>query len=87
MDTAPSFPLFQKNVVHYKKQRLASNDGKALGYTLNQWLKILHCLSRGVLEIDTNLVENMIRPTKLGMKNWMFFGMIRRHVSNYRQML
>ncbi len=23
---------------------------------------------------DTNLVENMIRPTKLGMKNWMFFG-------------
>jgi Transposase IS66 family len=27
-----------------------------------------------VLEIDTNRVKNLIRPTKLGMKNWTFFG-------------
>jgi transposase len=66
----------------YKKQRPASNVGQALGYTLNQWDKIRHCLGQGVLEIDTNLVENMIRPTKLGMKNWMFFGSLEAGMNN-----
>jgi transposase len=66
----------------YKIQRPASNVAQALGYTLNQWEKIRHCLSQGVLEIDTNLVENMIRPTKLGMKNWMFFGSLEAGTNN-----
>jgi hypothetical protein len=26
------------------------------------------------LEVDTNLVENAVRPTALGKKNWLFFG-------------
>jgi transposase len=26
------------------------------------------------VEIDNNLVENRIRPTKLGAKNWLFIG-------------
>ena len=26
------------------------------------------------MEIDNNLVENAIRPTKLGAKNWLFIG-------------
>jgi len=26
------------------------------------------------VEIDNNLVENAIRPTALGKKNWLFFG-------------
>ena len=26
------------------------------------------------MEIDNNLVENRIRPTKLGAKNWLFIG-------------
>ncbi len=47
---------------------------QAIKYTLNQWHKILVCFGDEALELDTNLVENMIRPTKLGMKNWMFFG-------------
>jgi len=28
----------------------------------------------GRLEIDNNLVENAIRPTALGKKNWLFIG-------------
>ncbi len=39
-------------------------------------------VQQGVLEIDTNLVENMIRPTKLGMKNWMFFGSLEAGSNN-----
>jgi hypothetical protein len=26
------------------------------------------------VEIDNNLVENAIRPTAIGKKNWLFFG-------------
>jgi hypothetical protein len=28
----------------------------------------------GQTRLDTNLVENSIRPTKLGAKNWLFIG-------------
>lgn len=31
-------------------------------------------LEDGRIEIDNNLVENAIRPTALGKKNWLFFG-------------
>lgn len=51
-----------------------SNMGKAIAYALNQWTGLEVYLSNGAIEIDNNLVENAIRPTKLGMKNWMFIG-------------
>ena len=66
----------------FKVQRPASNAGRALGYLLSHWDKILHCLTQGVLEIDTNGVENTIRPTKLGMKNWLFFGSLKAGANN-----
>jgi hypothetical protein len=31
-------------------------------------------LEDGRIEIDNNLVENAIRPTALGKKNWLFIG-------------
>ena len=31
-------------------------------------------LTDGRVEIDNNLIENAIRPTKLGAKNWLFIG-------------
>jgi transposase len=74
--------LHQFVLNHLKTHLPASNVGNALSYTLNQWTKIRHCLEQGVLEIDTNLVENMIRPTKLGMKNWMFFGSLKAGTNN-----
>ena len=33
-------------------------------------------------KVDTNLVENMIRPTKLGAKNSMFFGSLDAGTNN-----
>jgi transposase len=48
--------------------------GKALGYGLKQWPLLLPVIDDGRLEIDNNLVENGIRPTKLGMRNWLFIG-------------
>ena len=56
--------------------------GEALTYAINQWEKFLVCLQQGTLEVDTNLVENLIRPTKLGAKNSMFFGSLEAGTNN-----
>lgn len=48
--------------------------GEALGYARRQWPLLLPVLEDGRAEIDNNLVENGIRPTKLGAKNWLFIG-------------
>jgi hypothetical protein len=51
-----------------------NNLGKASTYALNQWPNLQTYLHDGRVEIDNNLVENAIRPTKLGAKNWLFIG-------------
>ena len=48
--------------------------GQALDYALGQWSTLEIFLRDGRLEIDNNLVENAIRPTALGKKNWLFIG-------------
>lgn len=51
-----------------------SLTGKAIRYTLKLWDKLLIFLDDGRVEIDNNLIENAIRPTAVGKKNWLFFG-------------
>ena len=48
--------------------------GIALDYALGQWKTLDVYLDDGRVEIDNNLVENAIRPTALGKKNWLFVG-------------
>jgi transposase len=48
--------------------------GRAIDYALAQWPALLVFLGDGRLEIDNNLIENAIRPTAVGKKNWLFFG-------------
>lgn len=48
--------------------------GGAITYALNQWRNLEGYLEDGRVEIDNNLAENAIRPTKLGQKNWLFVG-------------
>jgi hypothetical protein len=49
-----------------------SLTGQALGYLHRQWPKLIRYLEDGRLPIDTNLVENAIRPFAVGRKNWLF---------------
>jgi transposase len=51
-----------------------SSMGKAVSYALGQWESLEVYLKEPEIEIDNNLVENAIRPTALGKKNWLFFG-------------
>ena len=48
--------------------------GKAINYSLERWDMLNEYLDHHALEIDNNLVENAIRPTAIGKKNWLFFG-------------
>jgi len=51
-----------------------SSLGSAMDYALNQWPTLEVFLNDGRVEIDNNLVENAIRPTAIGKKNWLFIG-------------
>ena len=48
--------------------------GKAFEYCANRWISLQNYLTHGMLEIDSNLVENSIRPLALGRKNYLFAG-------------
>jgi len=51
-----------------------SRLGEKLTYIANQWNGLLEFLHNGRVEIDSNLVENRIRPLKLTAKNALFAG-------------
>jgi transposase len=51
-----------------------SKLGKAVHYAIKQWPNLETYIGDGRVEICNNLVENAIRPTKLGAKNWLFIG-------------
>jgi transposase len=62
--------LFKANRRHLPQSLL----GQAIDYALGQWVGLEVFLRDGRVEIDNNLVENAIRPTAIGKKNWLFIG-------------
>lgn len=61
-------------VIKKNKHRPQSDMGKAIAYALNDWGKLKAYINHGKAEIDNNLVENAVRPTAIGKKNWLFIG-------------
>ena len=49
-----------------------SLTGKALAYLDGQWEKLVRVFDYGQVPIDTNDIENAIRPFAVGRKNWLF---------------
>ena len=48
--------------------------GQAMAYCLPRWEKLCRYVYHPKLEIDNNLVENAIRPSVIGRKNYLFAG-------------
>lgn len=46
--------------------------GEAIGYSLNQWEKLIRYTEDGQLNIDNNRAERAIKPFVIGRKNWLF---------------
>jgi transposase len=49
-----------------------SLTGKAMAYLDRQWPKLIRVFEDGRIPLDTNRVENVIRPFVVGRKNWLF---------------
>ncbi len=75
---AESKPLLDDFEKWLKKKKLQTPPkgllGKAVGYTLNQWHRLVGYIEDGNLSIDNNMAENSIRPFVVGRKNWLFSG-------------
>lgn len=66
--------LKDKIVVEHGRHLPKGKLGEALTYALGQWEQLERYLLEAKLAIDNNAVENLIRPLKLGLKNWLFIG-------------
>ena len=75
---AQSRPIFERIYkaidIMRPKHFPQSAFGKAMTYAINQRPELERYVADGRIEIDNNLVENAIRPTAIGKKNFMFFG-------------
>lgn len=54
--------------------RPTSTLGKACSYLLSQWTHLVKLCDYGQVRIDNNLIENAIRPSAVGKKNFLFIG-------------
>jgi hypothetical protein len=54
-----------------------SLTGRALAYLEGQWPKLVRVLDDGRVPLDTNRVENAIRPFVVGRKAWLFADTVR----------
>lgn len=50
--------------------------GEALGYLRNNWDALLVYASDGLMPIDNNDVEQLMKQVALGRKNWLFVGSV-----------
>lgn len=64
-----------KAMIRLRARELPGNAmAKALDYCLERRAGLSQFLGDGRIEIDSNLVENAIRPCALGRRNWLFIG-------------
>ncbi|MGH8018718.1 MAG: IS66 family transposase [Opitutaceae bacterium] len=71
----PTLRLLERTAKHLRSRVLPKSLlGKACSYLLGQWDKLVAHLEHGRTRIDNNAIENAVRPTKLGAKNWLFIG-------------
>mgnify|MGYP002507681140 CR=1 FL=1 len=73
-----SLPIINEigQYIHNERNKVTPQSliGKAFEYCANRWISLQNYLTDGMLEIDSNLIENSIRPLALGRKNYLFAG-------------
>jgi transposase len=74
-ESAPQLAALKAKLEAQRPQHLPKSlTGKAISYALDRWDALTLYVGNGKMEIDNNLVENAIRPSAIGKKNWLFFG-------------
>jgi transposase len=74
-EAVPLLEKFHKWLLEKKQtEQPKSLLGVAVNYALERWEKLTRYTTSGFLKMDTNLVENSIRPHAITRKNCMFAG-------------
>ncbi len=74
-ESAPMLAALKAKLEDHRPHHLPQSlTGKAISYALERWDGLTMYVGNGEMEIDNNLVENAIRPSAIGKKNWLFFG-------------
>jgi transposase len=74
-DSVPVLGKIHEMLLAAKGSHLPKSlTGQAIDYALARWEPLTIYTEHAELEIDNNPVENAIRPTAVGRKNWLFFG-------------
>lgn len=67
--------LLKRTLIHLRENdRPKSGLGKACDYMLGQWNDLVKICQYGHVKLDNNVVENAIRPSAIGKRNWLFIG-------------
>lgn len=67
--------LLKRTVLYLReKSRPTSGLGEACQYLLGQWEDLVKICRFGHVKLDNNVVENAIRPSAIGKRNWLFIG-------------
>ena len=61
-------------IENYRQVLPSSAIGKAIAYNLTLWDKLIVYLQDGRLQPDNNAVENSVRPSAIGRRNFLFAG-------------
>ncbi len=74
-DFAPVLSLLKRVVLKLRGRSLPKSGlGQACGYLLGQWEGLLAQVEHGQVRLDNNLIENAVRPSAIGKKNFLFIG-------------
>ena len=74
-ESAPMLAAIKGKIEAQRPHHLPKSlTGNAISYALDRWDALTLYVRDGKMEIDNNLVENAIRPSAIGKKNWLFFG-------------
>ncbi len=73
--SAPILERLQAALIKLQNRYLPQSAlSKGINYILEHWPELTRFVENGRIEIDNNIVENAIRPTAIGKKNWLFIG-------------
>lgn len=74
-EAKPILKAYKKFLLTRSKKVLPKSPiGDAVTYTLNNWTALTRYLGSGVLSIDNNKAERLMKPIAIGRKNYLFTG-------------
>ena len=74
-ESKPILTLIEKRLEQWVLQVLPKSPiGQAINYARGQWEALNRYVGDGILSIDNNLSERVLRMVAIGRKNWLFVG-------------